>query len=104
MPNVEKKSAFARKSMASPLSSIWVNGALRLALTASPTEPAIEICASAVSMASAMVESAGPAPSGSPSWLAKPSVTVPSMAPPAWLLMMLPSSGVLGSHTPEMNS
>ena len=44
VPTVVKKSALARKSIALAPSVIDVNGAARFTLTASPTEPAIEIC------------------------------------------------------------
>jgi hypothetical protein len=64
----------------------------------------MEISDNAVSMASAIGESTGPAPSGSPIWLENPLVMVPSMLEPAALLMMLPMIGVLGSQLPEMNS
>ena len=80
-----------------------MNGASRWAWTAAPTGPAIDTCESAVSMASAMGESFGPLPSGSPSWLAKPLRMLDSTCEPATELMMLPSRKVLGSQMPEMN-
>ena len=104
VPTDEEKSAFARKSMASAPSVIWVNGASRWAWTASPTEPAIEMLANAVSMASASGESAGPEPSGSPSLVENPLPMSDWICGPATELTMSPITNVSPSQMPEMNS
>ena len=90
--------------MASAPSVIWVNGASSLAWTASPTDPAMEMLASAVSMASAIGESAGPAPSGSPSLVEKPLPMRVWIWGPATAFTMSPSTNVSPSQMPEMNS
>ena len=103
VPTELEKSASALKSMASAPSVMAVNGASRCAWTASPTEPAIEISPSAVCMASAMGESAGPTPSGSPSLVAKPSATRDLIWGPAKEFTRVPTRNVSLSQTPEMN-
>ena len=81
-----------------------VKGAVRWAERASPTAPEMEISERAVSMASAIGESAGPAPSGSFNWAENPSATVLWIFESASELMMLPMMKVSPSQMPEMNS
>ena len=90
--------------MASAPSVICVNGASSWAPIASPTGPATEIPASAVSMASAIGESRGPAPSGSPRAVPKPSPTSAWICGPATAFTMSPIRNTSPSQTPEMNS